>query len=54
MQRAKELEHDLEEELSEQAKDSLKKQVEEFDSRWEDISKKMFEAVQIEESPVIS
>ena len=43
--RAKELETSLEEYISDEAKDMLQKQLEDFDNRWEDVTSKMDEAL---------
>ena len=45
VQRAKELETSLEEDLSDEAKNILQQKMEDFDNRWEDVSAKMDEAV---------
>lgn len=45
MKRAKELETSLEEHISDEAKDVLQKQLEDFDNRWEDVTSKMDEAL---------
>ena len=52
MQRAKELEASLEENLSDEARNVLQKQVEDFDDRWEDLSEKMDQAVKENETAV--
>ena len=54
MQRAKELEASLEENLSDEARNVLQKQVEDFDDRWEDLSEKMDQAVKDKETAVSS
>lgn len=45
MKRAKELETSLEEHISDEAKDVLQKQLEDFDNRWQDVTSKMDEAL---------
>ncbi|XP_028414728.1 nuclear anchorage protein 1-like isoform X2 [Dendronephthya gigantea] len=50
VQRAKELEASLNEDLGEEARDVLQKQVEEFDNRWDDLNTKMDQVVKERES----
>ena len=50
VQRAKELEASLNEDLGEEAKDVLQKQVEKFDNRWDDLNKKMDQVVKEREA----
>ena len=45
VKRAKELETSLEEYISDEAKDMLQKQLEDFDNRWEDVTSKVDEAL---------
>ena len=52
IQRAKELEASLEDDVSEEAKNVLQRKVEDFDNRWEDLSQKMDQAVKDNETAV--
>lgn len=50
VKRAKELEASLEEDIGDEAKDVLQKQLEDFDSRWEDVTTKMDKALKENET----